>query len=476
MFTCDYKKLTLSFNEFHNIEGRDMPDYGEFCLLELKDGRYTAGEWLPDNYGKNDPVSGKFCRGTADTVSLDEIAKWHSLNRYDLSACLEDEEIGYINLGHCDEDTYSVRFKNFKSLKDKKYPKSEQYCLLIMMDGGLASGRWDKIPGKGGLFIYASALASYSMDKVWAWTALSDDDVFVSEQESEKERRQERKLNQNPSIDPVRFKYGTDIAVYYEKALKKLLKKYPKATLAQMKKVTPWEIVPYHGQYVFGRVNRFFPGSPTVEEWTEGSTADEFIDFLCKYVEEPVKNYDPDKMFKFGMDIKVYLDRAYENVKKEYRWLNKKILADAPSYAIRQVNGDWEFVKRYKGNRKYYVCNDRSAESFIESVECDYRNAALMANPVVAVYAVPFGRVEINGWYLERYEFSKLKTGDYRVDVQAGDRVTGGNRTFFITPHCFEAKTYEEFLDRYLKIVPPSFGMDKEDLLPNEDLKAFLGY
>ena len=37
--------------------------------------------------------------------------------------------------------------------------------------------------------------------------------------------------------------------------------------------------------------------------------------------------------------------------------------------------------------------------------------------------------------------------------------------------------TYEEFLDRYLKIVPgASFGIYKEDLLPDSKLKKFLGY
>ena len=39
------------------------------------------------------------------------------------------------------------------------------------------------------------------------------------------------------------------------------------------------------------------------------------------------------------------------------------------------------------------------------------------------------------------------------------------------------AKTYEKFLDRYLKIVPAySFGLGKKELLPNEELKKFLGY
>ena len=43
--------------------------------------------------------------------------------------------------------------------------------------------------------------------------------------------------------------------------------------------------------------------------------------------------------------------------------------------------------------------------------------------------------------------------------------------------YCFEAKTYEEFLDRYLEIVPDySFGLGKNDLLPDSKLKKFLGY
>ena len=47
MFACDYRKLSLSFNEFHNIEEKDMPDDSEFCLLELKDGRFTDSYKAP---------------------------------------------------------------------------------------------------------------------------------------------------------------------------------------------------------------------------------------------------------------------------------------------------------------------------------------------------------------------------------------------------------------------------------------------
>ena len=52
MFTVDYKTLTLSFNEFHDVSDTDMPEYGEYCLLELKNGDYTAGGWLPSENGR----------------------------------------------------------------------------------------------------------------------------------------------------------------------------------------------------------------------------------------------------------------------------------------------------------------------------------------------------------------------------------------------------------------------------------------
>ncbi len=45
MFNVNYKNLRLSFNDFHEFTDKDMPQYGEYCLLELKTGDYTAGGW-----------------------------------------------------------------------------------------------------------------------------------------------------------------------------------------------------------------------------------------------------------------------------------------------------------------------------------------------------------------------------------------------------------------------------------------------
>ena len=478
MFNVDYKKLRLSFNEFHDVSDKDMPQYGEYCLLELKTGAYTAGGWHPSGDGRT--AAGIFIRGTADSVDSEEVARWHSLERYDLTDSLENEEINWINLGPEEEGSRNVQFEGFKSFADRKNPKKEQFCLLIMKDGRLAAGRWNKWRHEaGGAFIYSSALASHSSDKVWAWTPLSSDQFFAMEVERENEKKRERKLNKNPSADPELFKYGTDINVYYEKALEKLREEFYWATLTIMRKQTPvWQIAPLHGKYVFGQISKnYYDDSDIVTPWTEGATADEFVDYLYRYTHDTVERSNPEEKFKFGTDITVYLEKAFNNVKKDYRWLDKKMLGNTWQYDIQKVDGDLEFVRRYRNEGEYSVYDVESAERFIECVEYDYQSVALQANQTVASYAPSFGHISLHGWNLESYVFYKLKSGDYKVSVTAGDRVTGGSRTFFITPYCFEAKTYEEFLNRYLEIVPDySFGLGKKELLPDKDLKKFLGY
>ena len=479
MFAVDYKELTLSFNEFHEYSAGDLPQYGEYCLLELKTGAYTAGGWHPSGKGRS--AAGFFLRGTADTVDSEEVARWHSLDRYDLTESLEKEGVNWINIGREEEEgDRNVQFDGFKSFAGrKKKPKEEQFCLLIMKDGSLAAGRWNKWRGEaGGCFIYSSALASHSSDEVWAWTPLSTDDIFAMELEWENEKKREKKLNRNPSADPELFKYGTDINTYYEKALEKLREEFYWATLPMMRKEKPlWQIAPLHGKYVFGQIDKnYYDDSDIVIPWTEGASADEFIDFLVKYTRDAVKRSNPEERFKFGTDINVYLEKAFDNVKKDYRWLDKKMLGDW-QYDIRKVDGDLEFVRRYRDEGEFSVCDVESAERFIEDVESDYQRAALWENKTVASYEPPFGHISLHGWNLESYVFYKLKSGDYKVSVTAGDRVAGGSREFFITPQCFEAKTYEEFLDRYLEIVPAgSFGLGKKELLPDEKLKKFLGY
>ena len=64
MFKCNYKTLRLCFNVFHDVKANDLPEYGDYVLLELKDGRHTAGSWLPsDEYEEKKVISGSSARG-----------------------------------------------------------------------------------------------------------------------------------------------------------------------------------------------------------------------------------------------------------------------------------------------------------------------------------------------------------------------------------------------------------------------------
>ena len=89
-----------------------MPQYGEYCLLELKTGVYTADGWLP--FGKGS--TGQFLRGTGDTVDAEDVARWHSLDRYELTDILEEEEIDWINLGP-EEGSKMFSLRGFSRLR-----------------------------------------------------------------------------------------------------------------------------------------------------------------------------------------------------------------------------------------------------------------------------------------------------------------------------------------------------------------------
>ena len=127
MFVVNYKDLRLSFNEFHDISDKDMPQYGEFCLLELKTGDYTAGSWHPSENGRT--AKGTFIRGTADSIESAEVERWHSLERYDLTESLETDGVNWINLG-ADKDSSSVQFEETVNYTDRLLNKCRWRCCL----------------------------------------------------------------------------------------------------------------------------------------------------------------------------------------------------------------------------------------------------------------------------------------------------------------------------------------------------------
>ena len=181
--------------------------------------------------------------------------------------------------------------------------------------------------------------------------------------------------------------------------------------------------------------------------------------------------------FEYGYDVEKYIDNALDKLKETYPWAIREMFRKEYTYSIEKEKDKYEFVSYYKW---YDGKIDRkvieNTEDFINEIISNQRSYIEDANEVKDVYKVPIepGTI-ISGWYLERYEFRSHELGGYSALVQAGDRVTGGTRTFFIPPKFFEG-TYDEFLDKYIELVPGYFGMGKQDLIQNKELKKFLGF
>ena len=187
------------------------------------------------------------------------------------------------------------------------------------------------------------------------------------------------------------------------------------------------------------------------------------------------------KKFAYGLDADVYYEKALEILKNRYHWASKDMMRKDWRYAIEKENGEYQYVSYFSWSRKNIerkILDDiDNAEDFIKKIVDDNDYEVFGANPVVDKYEVKYEPRDIGGgWYLERYEFQRLQTGDYCCFVQAGDRYNGGSRSFYIPPVCLDG-TYDEFLEKYQKIVPgDSFGLYKEDLIDDEGLKKFLGF
>ena len=81
-----------------------------------------------------------------------------------------------------------------------------------------------------------------------------------------------------------------------------------------------------------------------------------------------------------------------------------------------------------------------------------------IANPVKESINVPTSNTCSGDWYLEAYRIRKHKLGGYSAFVQAGNRSAGGSRTFFI-PASYFKQIWDDFLDKYLELVPPALSI-----------------
>lgn len=186
------------------------------------------------------------------------------------------------------------------------------------------------------------------------------------------------------------------------------------------------------------------------------------------------------KKFPYGYNIDKYIEECCKRLKKDYFWFTKDMLDKRYKFTIEKEDNKYQYIRYYKDEyNEIRTVLDwiKSFDEFYSSYECSNEYSITKANPIKDVYKVPIkSGSDAHGWYLERYEFNSHELGGFSVFVQAGDRVTGGSRTFYI-PQDFFNGTYEEYIDKHCELIPPShFGMGKEELLNDKNLKKFLGF
>ena len=185
-----------------------------------------------------------------------------------------------------------------------------------------------------------------------------------------------------------------------------------------------------------------------------------------------------DKKFPYGYDVNAYIDKAFEQLKADFPWATRDMIAEHTYYGIAKVGDEYQYVALWsnsEGKPEPYP-QKTDCEGFIKKLYEGHEWELERANPVKEYIDVPATNTCSGDWYLEIYRIQKHELGGYSAHVQAGNRSAGGSRTFFI-PVSYLRLPWEEFLDKYLELVSPgSFYVGREDLENCSGLKDFLGF
>ena len=188
--------------------------------------------------------------------------------------------------------------------------------------------------------------------------------------------------------------------------------------------------------------------------------------------------FNMNEKFAYGYDMDAYIDKASEQMKEDFPWATRDMIADHTYYGIEKVGDDYQYVS-------YSSWHDGTLKAYPENIDCEEFLRRLAsghdwelerANPVKEFIDVPSSCRCSGDWFLETYRIQKHQLGGYSAYVQAGNRSAGGSRTFFI-PASYLKLPWEDFLDKYLDLVPPGpFYVGRSDLENCPGLKEFLGY
>ena len=184
------------------------------------------------------------------------------------------------------------------------------------------------------------------------------------------------------------------------------------------------------------------------------------------------------KKFPYGYDVNAYIDKAFEQMKQDFPWATREMIAENTNLGIEKVGDDYQYVSyhsQYDGTLKPYP-EDIDCEEFLHRLASGRDWELQRANPVKERIDVEATNGCLGDWYLECYRIQKHQLGGYSAYITAGNRSAGGSRTIFIPASYFKLP-WDEFLDKYLDLVSPgSFYVSRADLERDPRVKEFLGF
>ena len=181
-----------------------------------------------------------------------------------------------------------------------------------------------------------------------------------------------------------------------------------------------------------------------------------------------------DKKFPYGYDLNAYIDKAFEQMKADFPWATRDMIAEHTCYGIEKVGDDYQYVRYYSFCSPEILNVD--SEEFIRRLTQDHDWELEKANPVKERIDVEASNRCSGDWFLECYRIQKHEKGGYSVYVTAGNRSAGGSKTVFIPASYFKL-SWEEFLNKYLDLATPgSFYVGRKDLENCPGLKEFLNF
>jgi len=76
--------------------------------------------------------------------------------------------------------------------------------------------------------------------------------------------------------------------------------------------------------------------------------------------------------FPYGYDVNAYIDKAFEQMKADFPWATREMIADNTNLGIEKMDGEYQYVSyhsQYDGTRKAYK-EDLDCEEFLRRLAC----------------------------------------------------------------------------------------------------------